>query len=496
MSKIVFINPSVDKYAEIKLWSSELMDYVSGRPMTVMPKQAPMILATLTPPKHSFVYVDEEIEDIDFENIGADLVALTAMTVQADRAYEIAHEFRKRGVKVVIGGIHASVLPDEAMLHADAVCVGEGENIWPALLEDFEAGALKPKYEAKDFPPVTELVSPRVDILKHDNYSMFPIMTTKGCPYDCDFCSIKFSSGHKIRMKPIEQVMNEIREFEKFNKGPFRKSYQFVDDNLYINRDFTIKLFTALKEHKIIWQGQGTLNTTRDDEVLGLMAESGCRCYSIGFESISEASLKEANKTKSNQVEEYEGAIKNLIRHGITPAGFFIFGFDSDEKNVFEDTINFIKKAHIVNPYFSVLTPYPGTRVYDRVQSRIFDHKWAHYGAVESVFTPGKMTSEELISGSRWACTEAAKMETIKQQLEYFWSQGPWKTIPTMPVNERIMLILLGLKLWKSKKYKEYRHFLFWAATRRKSLDSFIIVAAIVFNDMTRKYFKDGYIPK
>jgi radical SAM superfamily enzyme YgiQ (UPF0313 family) len=363
------------------------------------------------------------------------------------------------------------------------------------MLEDFKVGALKTRYEAKDYPPVTELVSPRVDIIKHDRYSMFPIMTTRGCPYDCDFCSIKFSSGHKIRMKPIEQVIEEVREFEKYNKEMIPKGYQFVDDNLYINREFTKKLFKALKDEHIFWQGQGTLNTAKDDEILKLMAESGCRSYSIGFESISEASLQEANKTKSNKVEEYESAVNNLIKHGILPAGFFIFGFDSDDRTVFEKTLQFIIDKHIVNPYFSILTPYPGTRVYDRVKDRIFDHQWKQYGALECVFTPDKMTPEELNAGAYWVSLQIAQMDIIKKQLGYFWSQGPWSESPRLKFRERLLLIGMGLMLRRNKEFKEYFSYLFWAATRKNASNMFIVIAALAFNEMTRKYFSGGWNP-
>jgi len=494
MKNIVFINPSVDKYSEIKLWSSELMDYLSGKTRTVMPKLAPMIFAALTPPEYTFTYIDEEIEDIDF-NLKADLVAITAMTIQADRAYEIADEFRKRGAKIIMGGIHVSVLPEEALQHVDSVCLGEGENIWPAMLEDFAAGKLKSRYDAKKYPPVEELVSPRIDIIKHASYSMFPIMASRGCPYNCDFCSIKFSSGNKIRMKPVEQVMAEIQDFEQYNTEPFKKGYQFVDDNLYINVKYTKKLLTALKDQDIFWQGQGTLNAIQDDEMLKLLSECGCRSYAMGFESISEATLKEANKT-SNKIEEYEVAARKLIDYGITPAGFFIFGFDSDEVTVFRDTVAFIKEKHILNPYFSVLTPYPGTKVYEKVKDRIFDPKWSHYGAIYSVYKPERMSCEDVTAGTYWASYEIAHMDNIKTQLTYFWEQGPWPTNPTLSFKDRILLMVLALKLLGSKKFRRYASFMAWAATRRKAVDPYAIIAATIFNEMTGKYFKDiGYDP-
>jgi radical SAM superfamily enzyme YgiQ (UPF0313 family) len=251
----------------------------------------------------------------------------------------------------------------------------------------------------------------------------------------------------------------------------------------------------ALKKLNITWQGQGTLNTLKDDATLKLMAESGCRSYSIGFESISEESLQEVNKTRSNRVEDYDEGIKKLIEYGIAPSGFFIFGFDSDDKTVFEKTLNYIKKSHIICSFFNILTPYPGTLVYDRVKERIFDQNWSHYTSVCSVYTPAKMTSEELEAGMHWASYEVASMETIKQQLEYFWSQGPWPRNPRLTLEERIVLIIVGFKLWKHKEYKVYKNFLFWVATRKKAVDLYTIFAAIVFNEKTKKYFKDAKNP-
>jgi len=481
MAKIVFINPSVEKYAKVKVWASDLMDAVHGKRIAVMPKMAPMILAAVTPPEHSFTFIDEEIEDVVYDKIDADLIALTGMTVQADRAYEIADEFKKRGLPVVIGGVHASVLPDEAALHCAAVVIGEGENVWPELLRDFSDGRMKARYNAKDCAPVTEIISPNIDILKIDQYSVLPLQATKGCPFDCDFCSVSFVNGRRVRIKPIERLLAEIAAYERHNKGPFKRRYQFVDDNLYVNRAYTIELFMALKRSGILWHGQGTLNTVMDEEVLGLLAESGCRMFSVGFESVSEASLREVNKDKANRVSEYGKAVANLMKHGIVPGGFFIFGFDSDGPGVFEDTIKFIFDKHIINPSFCILTPFPGTRVAERIDERIFSRRWKEYGVVDCVFKPKNMTPAKLVNGSRWACRQIIKPENIKRQFSYFWSQGPWKTNPTLTLAERAALI--ALSVLARKRSKELRGLAFWAATQKNAVDFFLIMSALILND-------------
>jgi radical SAM superfamily enzyme YgiQ (UPF0313 family) len=485
MYKIVFINPAVDKYAKIKIWSSDIMNTIRGKRVSVMPKVVPMLLAALTPSHYEFVHVDEEIEDVDFD-IEADIIALTAMTVQIERAYEIADAFRARGKTVMIGGIHATVLPDEAAEHCDVVAIGEGENIWPVILEDFENNRLKGRYYAKDYPPVLQLSSPRVDIIKHDHYSLFPLMATKGCPYDCDFCSVSFVNGRRIRLKPVEQIVEEIRAFEKYSRGLLKKNYQFVDDNLYVNREYTKELFRAIKPLGITWHGQGTLNTANDDEILQIMAESGCRIFSIGFESISEASLREANKARVNQVAAYEKAVQNIIRHGMIPGGFFIFGFDSDDQNIFDDTFEFILEKHIVNPTFCILTPYPGTKLAKRLEERVFDWSWRKYGVVQCVFEPENMSPEELERNFYRLAKRMANLDVIKKQLLYFWNQGPWKTNPPLNLIERAGLMLIGLKLRKNDK--DLMKFAFWAARQKNAVDLFIIMTAIVFNDMTKDY--------
>jgi len=485
MSKIVFINPSVEKYAKVKVWASDFMNAIRGKRTAVMPKMAPMILSAVTPPGHEFTFIDEEIEDIPFDEIDADLVALTGMTVQADRAYEIADEFKKRSVTTVIGGIHASVLPDEAALHCDAVAIGEGENIWPELLRDFERGFLKARYDAKDYAPVTGFASPDINIIKIDQYSVFPLQATKGCPYDCDFCSVSFVNGRRVRIKPVERLLEEIGAYERHNKGPIKRCYQFVDDNLYVNRAYTIELFTALKRAKIQWHGQGTLNSALDEEILDLLAESGCRIFSVGFESISEASLREANKDKANRVDQYGKAVSNLMKRGIVPGGFFIFGFDSDGPDVFKDTIRFIMEKHIVNPSFCILTPFPGTRIAERIDERVFNRRWKDYGVVDCVFKPKNMTPQELVNGSRWACRQIIKPENVRKQFAYFWSQGPWKTNPPLNLAERAVFIIISI-LARSRD-KELRKLAFWAATQKNATDFFLIMSALIFYDVISK---------
>ncbi|MCL2287350.1 MAG: B12-binding domain-containing radical SAM protein [Firmicutes bacterium] len=487
MKKIVFIHPR--SKLQIEYWSSEVLNLLMNRATSSSLKLAPMIFAAITPPIYEFIYVDEEIEEIDFQ-MDADLVAITAMTGQINRAYEIADQFRSAKIPVVIGGIHASVLPDEVGQHCDVVMIGEGENIWPAMLEDFEHGTLKKVYAAKDYPKVEYLPSPKIDVVKHEHYLMFPLQATRGCPYECEFCSIKHSAGHHYRMKPIEQVIAEIKAYEKYNKktfGVYKKSYVLVDDNLYVNREYAKKLFTAMSELDISWMGQGTLDTAFDEEILTLMAKSGCKTYAIGFESFSDETLREVNKPKVHNIDNYDTAIKNLIRHGIMPAGFLIYGFDNDDVNIFQKTIDIIQEKHLIQAHFNLLTPYPGTKLYDRIngEGRIIDQNWDNYINMKTVFEPKQMSPATLEAGLNWTVKKFATFDTMVKLLGYFWSQGPWPNNKTLSLRERMILIMMGLKL---RKYsKGMCKFLFWAARQKNACSFGTILAGIVVFEVVEK---------
>ena len=480
--KILFINPAVSVETD-EIWARSMKLNLLGG-MSYTPRIAPMVLAAVTPKEYPFKYLDEDIEEIDFNKIEADLIAITAMTVQAQRAYELAGEFRKRGYPVIMGGIHASTCPEEVALHVDGVCTGEAENYWPIVLSDVKEGRLKKFYHAKDYPPVTLLPIPRLDVVDHSKYSIFPLQATRGCPYSCEFCCIKLSSGNEYRKKPIEQVLEEIREIEKYNKGFFKKRLSFMDDNLYVDREYTLQLLKALVPLNIHWMGMGTLNIAQDEEIIELIAESGCRCFQMGFESISQVNLKMSNK-KTNSVEQYKIIAKKLIQYGIIPSGFFIFGFDHDDEQSFKRTTDFTIENGIVNPLFHILTPFPGTALYERMKDRIIDQTWRHYGSLKCVFQPAKLTPKELEIGSYGASYEVARLDIVKEQLKWIWSHGPWEKCPPLTLKERGVLLGLAVRMWRSK---ESRNFLLWAMFQSKATDVYQIIASAVFYNEVRRF--------
>ena len=483
--KILFINPAINVETN-EIWATALkLDVLEG--MSFIPRLAPMILAALTPKEHSFAFWDEDLEVIDIHTVDADVIALTGMTVQAKRAYYLAKKFKSQGRLVIMGGIHASSCPEEVALHVDAVCTGEAENYWLEVLEDAQWGKLKKFYHSKDYPPVMEQPIPRFELVNHDSYSVFPIQATRGCPHRCDFCCIKVSSGNKYRKKPVSQVVAEIQELEKHNNGYFKKRYHFMDDNLYVDRAYTIELFKALIPLNITWMGMGSLQIALDEEILDLIGESGCHALGIGFESISEESLKEARANKKNTIpiEDYKVVAQNLIQRGIIPIGFFIFGFEQDQVNTFKRTTDFIIESRIIIAYFSILTPFPKTVLYERMKDKIMDHNWSHYGSLRCVYQPAKLTKKELESGTYQATLDVARLDRVKDHLRYFWSYGPWKRNPVLTFRERLLLVALALKM---RKKKEFCKFLIWAAFRHNATDVYQIIASGVYYNETLRF--------
>lgn len=388
------------------------------------------ILATYTPPDVDLTIIDERNADIDF-NIKYDLVGITMMTPLAPRGYEIAEEFRKRGVKVVIGGMHVSALPDEVMPHADAIVVGEGERVWPQVIEDFKRGELKPVYRASDYTDLNTMIPVRRDFLNPDKYAPVEfIETTRGCPFGCHFCSVTKFFGGKYRTRCVDDVIKEISTL-KFSAKRFsiKNVVFFVDDNVIGNRAHAIELFQKIKPYKLNWLGQASMNLAKDDELMRLAKESGCMGLLVGFESLSDDVLKDVGK-KPNATKDFQQAITKIQSHGIGVLGSFIFGFDQDDPTVFQRYWDFVKNSGLEALYVGIMTPYPGTRFYDdlKAQGRIFDYDWSHYDTSHVVFQPKKMSVEQLREGYRWVWNKSYSWNSIYRRLHktkaypmFFW---------------------------------------------------------------------------
>jgi len=369
------------------------------------------IVAALTPPGVEVSLTDENVTDIDYQK-EIDLVGITVLTVTAPHSYEIADNFRMRGVKVVLGGAHPSSMPDEASQHADAVVIGEAEGIWPNLVNDFKENKLQRIYRQSESPSLVNLPIPRRDLFaKGAYYVANTISTTRGCPYSCSFCAVTSFFGHTYRCRPVEEVLKEI---ETLNQKEF---IVFVDDNIVGNTKFAEELFRALIPYKIKWVSQASVTVARNDELLRLAAASGCVALCIGFETLSPANLAAVGK-KVNIVDEYETVIKKIHSHGIAIHGFFILGLDEDDDGVFKQTLNFAQKMRLESAQFSLPVPLPGTAFRDFLDKdgRIVTKDWSQYES-NVVFEPKLMSRETLQQGRYWVWREFYSLPSIWRRL-------------------------------------------------------------------------------
>jgi radical SAM superfamily enzyme YgiQ (UPF0313 family) len=382
------------------------------------------LLAALTPPGHTITIVEEAFAPDDI-NQDVDLVGITVLTELALRAYHIADVYRQKGVKVVMGGIHPTVLPDEALEHADAVVVGEAEGVWPQLVSDAASGQMQRLYRAGKMTDLKGLPKPRRDLLpgtKYQGYTRIPIgiETSRGCPHDCEFCCIGQTMGQQYRVRPVQEVIAEIESLDE-------PLFFFVDDALGLNREAGKKLFTEMIPLKRQWMGQGTVSLAEDVELLKLMRRAGCRGLLLGFESVQKGTQHEVQKIKNLKIDFYE-AMRRFHGEGFGILGSFVFGFDYENKDVFEQTLEFIMRGRLDVIQLRILTPYPGTPLYKRLLSegRLFARDWwlRGYPPDSLLFQPKGMTFDELISGYDRLNRQAYTFGAITKR---FFGMSPWK---------------------------------------------------------------------
>ena len=384
-----------------------------------------MSLAAYTPDGIDVRIIDENVERLDFEQ-GADLVGITTMTATAPRAYEIADRYRALGSKVVLGGIHASMLPEEALEHADSVVVGEAESIWPEVVADAGRGRLEPVYRQESFIEFKRPLPPRRDMIDPGRYwTANCIQTSRGCPHDCNFCSVTAFNGRRVRERELDNVLAEVESLPR-GKITHRKAIAFVDDNIAANRRRAKELFRALIPMKVIWGSQASITFADDEELVELAARSGCRFLFIGLETMSPRSLGEMGK-RQNKVERYEDALRLLKKHGIQVMGAFIFGFDSDDESVFSETLDFAMRNKIQVAQFANLTPYPGTRLYHRLrdEGRLEENFWFDTSWDDRVvFGPKQMSAERLYRGTHQVHLDFYSYRSIikRASLRKHWS--------------------------------------------------------------------------
>jgi len=372
-------------------------------------------LAALIPPELSAQVTlhDEGIEPIP-KSLDADLIGMTVITGTANRAYELAKRFRAEGKTVVLGGPHVTLMPQEAAMHADAICVGYADDSWPALLRDYSHGAMQPVYQqASDFSlDRPDMPFPRRDLFNTSQFLTQAVFeATRSCAHDCEFCVAPTAWGRRQYQKPVQWVIDDIRQLGQ-------KKLIFVDLNLISDREYARELFTALIPLKVQWFGLSTVLLAHDPELMELVARSGCKGLLLGLETVTPESLRDARKRFNDSVG-FKKIISDLHHLDIAVQGCFVFGLDHDTPDVFDTTVEFALDAGVDLPRFAVLTPFPGTPLFTRLEQegRILTRDWDLYDGQHVVFQPRAMTVQELAKGHERAWKKVYRWTSIAKRL-------------------------------------------------------------------------------
>jgi radical SAM superfamily enzyme YgiQ (UPF0313 family) len=410
------------------------------------------LLAALTPDTWTVTHTDEITHQVDVHQ-AYDLVGITAATPGAPHAYDLAAAFRAHGVKTVMGGPHATLLPYEVAQHVDVVVVGEAETVWSKVLHDLECGVRHPLgqhiidphtgatvealpngarvYRCPTPASLAGLPSARRDLIRHGGWNKWwattgAIIATRGCPHRCDYCTIPllYPQARHVRFRPVEEVIAEIA-------GIPDKGIVLWDDNIGANPPYAKALFRALAPLKKWWTSQATMASVQDDEFLRLAAESGCKALFVGLESVNQLSLAGTSKGH-NRVSEYKHLLQRFHSHGIAVQAGIMFGFDQDDRDGFARTVDMMGAIGLDNATISLMVPYPGTPAYAKLhrEGRIVDTDWRHYnGKTHVVYRPRQMTPDELMAGYEWAKTQFYSPGHIFRRLMVSQT-GLWWNIP------------------------------------------------------------------
>lgn len=379
-----------------------------SRQVAALPSLGLLYLAAATPAGHELVYCEAAADGAEPDELYAcDLVAISTFSAQVFEAYAVADRLRAAGVRVAMGGLHVSVVPEEALEHADYVCVGEGENAWPAIVAAAERGAPASVFRASDLPPVdvARLPVPRFDLLGDRPYNRFTVQTSRGCPWRCDFCASTVMLGRPYRKRPVEHVVRDVRAILALRPGAF---IELADDNTFVDKEWGKELCRALIPLGIKWFTETDVSVADDPELLDLMRRAGCRQVLIGLES-PEASAVDGVEMRSNFKQRRAGSVERAVlevqRHGITVNGCFVLGLDRDDASVFARVLDFAERTHLYEVQITVLTAFPGTPLHERLlaEGRILEPgRWDLCTLFDVNFAPARMTPDELREGLYW----------------------------------------------------------------------------------------------
>lgn len=402
-----------------------LPQFVSrGKVIASLPSLGLLTVAGLTPEEFDVEYIEIDEMPADGPLPEFDLVGISSFTARINDAYQIAERYRKQGTKVVLGGIHVSLMPDEAQQHADAIVVNGAEKAWPELLEDFKQGNLKSRYMglARDVFDPEFYKTPRFELLKNRSYNRLTVQTSRGCPLNCEFCAASIRITSSFQQKSVPEVMHEIKEALKYNPNPF---LELADDNTFVNPKWSIEFLKAIRELKLKWFTETDISVADNDELLELLADSGCQQILIGLESPEAAELSgiDPHNWKAKKSKQYINAITKIQSKGITVNGCFVLGLDTHTPKIFEQVRDFVNASQLLEVQVTVQTPFPGTPLYKRLEAdgRILKHKtWNDCTLFDVNYVPKNMTVKELEEGMMWLFKELYNHdEFIKRKRHY-----------------------------------------------------------------------------
>ncbi|WP_238905132.1 radical SAM protein [Clostridium sp. YIM B02506] len=372
----------------------------------------PYLAAFIDESKYKITLIDEYNQKIPYKE-SFDLVAITVNTSNASHCYNISKVFREKGSKIVMGGPHATLLPEEVKNNCDYIMIGEGELIWPEFLEDFYNGEAKKEYICKEVPNLNNIPIARRDLIYGRHFTKGAVISSRGCPYKCSYCNLKQIYCEPYRTRPVEEVIEEIKKIKS-------RYFVFWDDNFWGDTDYSKILLKELKKLNKRWAAQVTLERCKDEELLKLAKESGCVYLFVGIESFSKESLMSVNKGINN-VDKYKSIIDKVHSNGICIQAGIIFGFDTDRKDVFKRTLDACNKLGIDGVTVSILTPLPKTPIYEQLkeEGRLLSEDWSYYnGKTRVAFMPKNMHPEELFDGYMWFRKEFYSFKSIFKRLK------------------------------------------------------------------------------